>query len=289
MRAVLLLFLMLATPAAAQHLAPFKDELFSYPGVFIEEDGGAYRMVDYDSRRDIHGRDQIPEKRAHARFVSLGVSRAQRDLEVRTPAGPVAHFTVGRRQDASLIVVYLHGRGGNRHQGVDDHTFGGNFNRLKNLAVRSGGLYLVPDFTDFEQKGANEVAGLIRHYAAASPGAPVFVACGSMGGMLCWRLARDEGASRLLGGLLLLGSLWDGGFLDSPAFRRKVPVFLGQGSLDRVFPVERMEEFYHAIRRRAPDYPVSMVRFETGSHGTPIRMTDWRETINWMLAARPQR
>jgi hypothetical protein len=29
------------------------------------------------------------------------------------------------------------------------------------------------------------------------------------------------------------------------------------------------------------------VRFETGTHGTPIRMTDWRETLNWMLAVSP--
>jgi hypothetical protein len=26
------------------------------------------------------------------------------------------------------------------------------------------------------------------------------------------------------------------------------------------------------------------VRFEAGNHGTPIRMTDWRETLNWMLS-----
>ena len=31
-------------------------------------------------------------------------------------------------------------------------------------------------------------------------------------------------------------------------------------------------------------YPARFVRFETGTHGTPIRMTDWRETLNWMLS-----
>ena len=33
-----------------------------------------------------------------------------------------------------------------------------------------------------------------------------------------------------------------------------------------------------------PGYPARFVRFETGTHGTPIRMTDWRETLNWMLS-----
>jgi pimeloyl-ACP methyl ester carboxylesterase len=87
-------------------------------------------------------------------------------------------------------------------------------------------------------------------------------------------------------GLLLLGSLWDEKFLSSAAFQRKVPVYLGQGSGDTVFPVEHVETFYRMIRSKAPGYPVRMVRFESGSHGTPIRMTDWRETINWMLSTR---
>jgi len=26
------------------------------------------------------------------------------------------------------------------------------------------------------------------------------------------------------------------------------------------------------------------VLFQTGGHGTPVRMTDWRETLNWILA-----
>jgi hypothetical protein len=35
-----------------------------------------------------------------------------------------------------------------------------------------------------------------------------------------------------------------------------------------------------------PDYPVRFVRFETGTHGTPIRMVDWRAVLNWMLSVR---
>jgi hypothetical protein len=26
------------------------------------------------------------------------------------------------------------------------------------------------------------------------------------------------------------------------------------------------------------------VLFQTGGHGTPVRMTDWRETLNWLFA-----
>jgi pimeloyl-ACP methyl ester carboxylesterase len=267
---------------SAETLKPYKDDLFAYPGILESRDDGAYRIVDYREMRDINGRDEVPERRAHARYVSLSVRRQQQNLSL----DGTGHVAVGRTEGARFITVYLHGQGGSRKQGVDDFTFGGNFNRIKNLMVDNGGLYLSPDFPDFGDAGAAAVAGLINHYANKSPQAPVFIACGSAGGALCHRLAKDGELVGRLGGLLLLGSLWDDGYVRSAAFRAKVPLFIGQGSRDKVFPVERMEAFYRSVRAAAPGYPIRMVRFESGTHGTPIRMTDWRETLNWMLSAR---
>jgi len=280
------LFAVFAFAAGALELPAFKDKLFAYPGILSQADNGDFRVVDYDEMRDINGRDEVPERRVDGSYVSLRVNREQRDLVLDTAVGKVRHYAVGKADDASLIVMYLHGQGGSRQQGVNDFTFGGNFNRIKNLVTAAGGLYLVPDFPDFDQGGAKHLAALLHHYAARSPQARIFIACGSMGGSLCWWLGRDRRIAERLGGLMLMGSLWDPGFFDSPAFRLKVPVFLGQGSRDKVFPAERVEAFYREIRQRSAGYPVRMVRFETGGHGTPIRMTDWRETINWMLAAR---
>ncbi|XHB99040.1 alpha/beta hydrolase [Nitratireductor sp. ac15] len=272
------------TETQAFELAAHKDRLFAYPAFLGASDGGAYRVVDYQEMRDINGRDAVPERRVEGRYVSTGVRSAQQELSLRTEAGPVRYFAVGKTRGASAIVIYLHGQGGNRRQGVNDFTFGGNFNRIKNLMVKSGGLYLSPDVADFEARGKQQIAALISHYAAASPGAPVFVACGSMGGVQCWWLAEDASMVDRLGGLLLLGSLWHEAFLKSPAFAARVPVFFGHGSNDRVFPVERQEAFFRKILSSAKGYPARFVRFETGTHGTPIRMTDWRETLNWMLA-----
>ncbi len=280
---VLFLFISVASVKALE-LASHKDRLFAYPAVLSSSDGGAYRVVDYQEMRDINARDAVPERRVEGRYISTGVRSAQQELAMKTEAGTLRFFAVGKTRGASAIVIYLHGQGGNRRQGVNDFTFGGNFNRIKNLMVRSGGLYLSPDVADFEARGKQQIAALISHYAAASPGAPVFVACGSMGGVQCWWLAEDETMVDRLGGLLLLGSLWHEAFLKSPAFAARVPVFFGHGSNDRVFPVERQEAFFRKIRASAKGYPARFVRFETGTHGTPIRMTDWRETLNWMLA-----
>ena len=279
---------LIALPTTAQaQLKPFKDELFAYPGIVSSEDGGAYTVVDYSEARDIDERDEIPERRVRGKYISTGVRKVQQDLALKADAGTVRHFAVGKTDGARLITVYLHGQGGSRKQGVDDFTFGGNFNRIKNLMAANSGLYLSPDFSDFGDKGAAEIAALIGHYAEKSPDARIFVACGSMGGSLCWELAGDKTVAAKLSGLLLLGSLWDEGFFASAAFKGKVPVFFGQGSRDAVFPVEKQEAFFRAIVQKSPGYPARFVRFETGTHGTPIRMTDWRETLNWMLSIRP--
>jgi hypothetical protein len=283
--AAMILLAGLTAPASALALRPFKDDLFAYPGILASEDGGTYIVVDYQELRDINARDEVPERRVRRNYVSTGVRSVQQDLALRADVGTIRHYAVGRTTGAAFIVAYLHGQGGSRRQGVDDFTFGGNFNRIKNLAAANGGLYLSPDFPDFGDGGESQIAALLTHYADASPGAPIVVACGSMGGSLCWRLARNGAIAPRLAGLLLLGSLWDDDFLKSPAYKRRIPVFFGQGSNDTVFPIGTQEAFFRRVA--AKGYPARFVRFESGTHGTPIRMTDWRDTLNWIFANRP--
>ncbi|UCI10220.1 alpha/beta hydrolase family protein [Mesorhizobium sp. B1-1-8] len=275
--------------AAGQSLSlkSFKDDLFAYPPTLSSGDGGAYTVLDYHEMRDINQRDEVPEKRVRAQYTDTGVRKLQQDLMLKTDAGDVRHVAVGKTEGAAIIVLYLHGQGGSRKQGVDDFTFGGNFNRIKNLMASNNGLYITPDFPDFGDRGAAQVAALIDHYAEKSPGAKIFVACGSMGGIICWKLADRKDTGSRIDGLLLLGSLWDESFLASPAFKRRVPVFFGQGSHDVVFAVAKQEAFFRSILAKSKTYPTRFVRFETGTHGTPIRMVDWRGTLNWMLAKAP--
>lgn len=269
-------------PASALTLGQYKDDLFVYPATLSQSDGGAFLTVDYNEARDINQRDETPERRVKSQYVTLSVRSVQKDLVVDTAAGPVRHVAVGATSGASAITLYIHGQGGSRKQGVDDFTFGGNFNRIKMLMWKNGGLYLTPDFSEFGPKGVAQVGALIEHYLAKSPGAPVFIACGSMGGAICWGLANDKQIALELSGLLLLGSFPSNDYAGSMAARRKVPLFFGQGSKDKVFAIDTVEALYGKLK--ASNYPVRMVRFETGTHGTPIRMTDWRTTLNWMLA-----
>lgn len=291
-RILQLTLLLLSTVAFAQEaapgpaLAPWKDELFALPSTLSEKDGGDYRIVDYQSAIAINQRDAVPERKVRDEYVSSEPLALQKDRRVKTKSGYVSHFTVGETEGVSIITFYIHGKGGSREQGVDDATFGGNFNRLKNLMVRDNGLYISPDFESFTGRGAKEIGGLILHYKSLSPNARVIVAAGSAGGRILYQLAKDREVAPHLSGLLFLGSFSDSGYMSSLAFQNRVPVYIGHGSADYISLVQNMENFYRSLRERDPSYPTRMVRFETGTHGTPIRMTDWRETINWMLSAR---
>jgi hypothetical protein len=275
------------TAASGIELAPYKDRLFAYSGTIRAADGGTYAVIDYREERDINGRDEIPERRVQRSYVDLSPRRAQQERVLETGAGKLSYVSVGREEGAAIITIYLHGQGGNRNQGVNDYTFGGNFNRIKNLMTRNNGLYLSPDVADFDARGMSQISALIASHRAASPHAPVILACGSMGGALCWKLADSPHVAPALGGMLFLGSMWENDFATLEAIRSRVPILIAHGSNDKIFPVATQEEFYRKVRSVLLDYPIRFVRFETGSHGTPIRMIDWRESINWMLTARP--
>ena len=268
--------------ACALELAPYKDGLFAYPGLLSGEAGDAFVIVDYKKQRDIHRRDQVWEQRVYGNYVSLFPNRAQAQETLDVSGHTLHYMRVGAARAPRMIVVYVHGQGGNRFQGVNDWTFGGNFNRIKNLMARNGGVYLSPDIRDFGARGAADVAALIRAYDGGGR-APVFVACGSAGGEICWRLARDGDIAARLGGLLFMGATQDEGFFGSPAYRRRVPLYIGHGSDDTVFDWRERAAFFDRLMRRTPTYPAKFALFQTGSHGTPIRMTDWRLVLNWML------
>jgi len=179
---------------------------------------------------------------------------------------------------------------GNRHQGVDDWTFGGNFNRLKNLVAANGGAYLSPDISNFGAKGAGEITALMAAYAGNSPGAPIVVACTSNAGKLCFRLLASSKSAGLLAGIVLLGTGSEETFFASLAFKdasKRVPIFIAHGQDDKVIPWVNQEVFFKKVKAAQPDYPIRLALFVGGAHGTPMRMIDWRLELNWVFRAGP--
>lgn len=270
--------------AQALELKPYKDRLFSYPRVLESRDGGDYRTFDYREMRDINGRDAIPEKRVGRGYVDLSPRRTQQDLAIVTPAGQLRFILVGDLKSARIVTVYIHGRGGNRTQGASDYTFGGNFNRIKNLMVRDHGVYVTPDAGTFADADMVKIRTLLDYLLRESDQASLVLACGSAGGAVCHHFSHEQAIVWRMAGIMMLGSFPEDGFFRSAAHAAKVPMLIAHGGSDPIIPVGSMEAFYS--RLHGEGYPVRMVRFETGTHGTPIRMVDWRQSINWMLSIR---
>jgi pimeloyl-ACP methyl ester carboxylesterase len=273
-----------AAPAAtALDLKPYKDAEFAYPATIGDASNPLDLTIAYDEMRDINARDEVPERHVKRAYVSLAPRKAEKDMKIETPSGVLHTLATGVQDNAAFIVVYLHGQGGNRRQGSNDYTFGGNFNRIRNLAVLNGGLYLTPDFSTFDDAGADEVKAILAAFMARSSQARLVIACGSMGGFLCHRLARDNELAPHLSGMLFLGSFPDAGFAGSAAFKAGMPVYIGHGTDDVTSPIGKMEEFAAGLRKAGGKGRVMMHRFNTGTHGTPVRMTDWRLVLNWMF------
>ncbi|MGO7778204.1 alpha/beta hydrolase, partial [Rhizobium johnstonii] len=74
--------------------------------------------------------------------------------------------------NAAFTVIFIHGRDGDRRLGANYYSFGGNFNRLKNLVTGNGGVYSSPTVRSFDSSGVAAISGLIRSASAQSPGGP---------------------------------------------------------------------------------------------------------------------
>lgn len=269
----------------AEVLPPYKDKLFRYPRVTETLFDGDFVVVEYSKQRDLRDRDKVDEREVFGHYVSYKPRRSQENYEIRANGRTVKYMGVGKANGgARAVVIYIHGQGGNRFQGMNDVSFGGNFNRIKNLMYRNGGAYLSAEFSSFGTQGTEDVAAIIQHQKQVSPQAQVVVACGSMGGIICWNLLKNGRYAAMLDGIMLLGSPKDPGFLSSGPLSRRVPIYMGYGSDDTVYKWETQANFFKQIRSSAPGYPIKFTLFDTGTHGTPIRMTDWRLVLNWMLS-----
>ncbi len=263
--------LLIATTAGASPaIAPYKDALFANPRVI--ESSGDFARYDYQEMRDINGRDEIPVAKVQAAYTESLAPGSER----RIIAGQTELYEAGNAASARFVVIFIHGGGGNGSLGFSDITFGGNFNRLKHLAIENGGVYQSPSLQSFDD--TTQLESLLER----TPGsAPVILACGSMGGLMCWSAYTNPALAKRLAGVVLLGGYPHRFDKREAGVREKVKVYLAHGTLDPVYDVRTIAEEYTWLQRQR--LPSKLAVYETGKHGTPIRMIDWREVLNWML------
>lgn len=280
--ATLALLLLLPLDAWSDVLKPFKDELFSAETVLESHDNGAFETIDYQEMRDINGRDIVPERRVKPAYLSLGVRWHQTDETLQLGPRKLDVTRVGPAEKQAFTVIFIHGRAGDRRLGSNDYMFGGNFNRLKNLALDNGGTYYAPTVKTFDGEGVADVAALIRNAYEQSGGRPVILTCASMGSIICWGITKDPESVQRLKGMAVLSGVTDPDFVKSPFFKAKLPIWFAHGSNDSVYAAADQQAQFEKLFKG--HYPARFTLFSTGSHGTPLRMLDWRKVLNWLMS-----
>lgn len=271
----------LAVSASAEELKPFKDDLFSSQTVTESHDNGAFETIDYQEMRDINGRDIIPERRVKPAYLALGIRWHQTDETLTLGTRKLDVTRVGPETGQAFTVIFIHGRAGDRRLGSNDYMFGGNFNRLKNLVFGNGGTYYAPTVKTFDADGVADVAALIRSASEQSGGKPVILSCASMGSIICWGISRDAESVKRLKGIVMMSAVTDPSFSKSAFYKARLPIWFAHGSNDSVYAAkDQQAEFEKLVKAR---YPARFTLYTSGSHGTSLRMLDWRKTLNWLF------
>jgi pimeloyl-ACP methyl ester carboxylesterase len=271
---------------SAQALEPFKDDMWSHKKrqILEERDRGAYKRYRWREIEDVNGRDIKPGVEAKPERIDQEAVKQTKAVKIAYSGGEIDTYEVGNVKGAKFATVFIHGSGGDKELGGSDIRFGGNFNRMKSLAVRNGGVYYSPS-VELPTSSAQDMVELVKHIQKNSPGAKVIFVCGSAGASTCWNMARNSETAKHLGGLYFVGGAgMDPQFEQTDAFHAKVPVILSHGSKDPVVPIDSIEQKFNSIRKADPNYPVRMEVFEGGKHGTPLRSTDYKESFEWMLS-----
>lgn len=281
--AFVLLFWMISLSHALE-LKPFKDNLFAYPEILQSKDNGDYLLIKYDKQVQIYERDEIPIRKVKQKYIKAGLRRYQTYQEFEYAGRNIEIGFVAKKGAPKFAVLFIHGRDGDRKLGLKDYTFGGNFNRLKNLAVRNNGIYLTQTIKEFSKSGIADARALIRYLHDEKKVRNIIVVCASMGGQICNKLAHDHNDVARLSGIILLGAIPDPKLAVSHAVSVGLPIVLAHGNDDVVYNWEGQQAVYRRIKAGTSRYPIKLLLFDTGRHGTPIRMLDWRQTLNWIFS-----
>lgn len=278
---ILFLFILLSQA----DIQPFKDDLFGTPRSLSRSCGGAFRRVEYDELRDVNGRDKpgLAGQTALDNRVDTTLTQPQ-TTSLEIPYGnqsTLSTYQTGNPRNAEFAVIFIHGGGGDRELGNSDVSFGGNFNRLKNLAVRNNGVYYSPTVTH-DAAGADGVAALMQRIRQNSPRAKIVLACASAGGSICRQLADRRETANQLGGIVMVGTAENLSSNNTPAHERRVPIVYAHGARDKILSAGVIESNARSLAEGS-GYPVQYTNYNNGGHGTPIRMIDWRQTLNWVL------
>ncbi len=275
--------------ASEEMWQPYKDEQFT-PEVKALGRQCNVTLYHYNEIDHVNGQDCAQPSGFHIAVTQpsrIGdVSKLRRE---RTDIpGVKATWEIGNQLGGSnspkCAIIWAHGAvesDAPHHLGARDSNFGGNNNRLSNLAIQQNCLYYSPNFRG--SNGYSAIQNLID-YLRSQGVTEVFISGSSAGAAALNIAANNPNNTDILAGLFYTGTYSSPlSVSNSPAFRAGVPIIFSQGANDKY---ESIRDSFFAVNDRYPptqnpNNNMWLQVFENGGHGTPIRMTDWRHNLNW--------
>lgn len=280
-------FLSFAEPKMWQ---PYKDELFT-PSVKAVSSECNVTLYEYNEIDHVNGRDCAKPSGFHipvtqpSRIQSFSDKRRKRtDIPGLVSTWEVGNPPGQNESSPKCAVIWVHGAvesNAPENLGARDSNFGGNNNRLANLAIQQNCLYYSPNFRG--GNGYSAIQSLID-YLRKNGIKEIFISGSSAGASALNIAANNPNNVDILAGLFYTGTYTSPSYVArSPAFKAGVPIIFSQGSNDKY---EEVRDSFFSVHDQFPPskYPNNnmwLQVFENGGHGTPIRMTDWRHNLNW--------
>jgi hypothetical protein len=243
------------------------------------------RDHDYDTKRFLAKPERIDTSGILARQIIVPVRTAKNIAKnAAISIDGISTHEIGNPndKDCKWATIWVHGATPQKGElGVTDDIFGGAFNRMKRMAVANHGLYYSPSVEG--QNGVAGLAALVKHIRIKTcRNGKIILNCGSAGVRSCWAAAEDKEVAKELGGMVLIGSGISYDYLKNhPAVESRVPILFAQGEDDGY---DDLRDATLKMHEQDPNYPIRFLLYGKGGHMTPLRMLDWRQTMNCMLS-----
>lgn len=264
---------------------PYKDELFT-PELLARGNNCNVSLFDYNEIDHVNGQDCAKENGMHKSVAQpdrIGDVSSVRRERIKEIPGLEKTWEIGPKPGGvdgpKCAVIWCHGAvesDNPHHLGARDSNFGANNNRLMNLANQQGCTYYSPSFRG--RHGYYAIQYLID-YLKENGVDEIFISASSAGASALNVASNNPANTDVLAGLFYTGTYSNPQYVErSAAFKAGVPIVFSQGANDEYATAR--DGFFDVLDRN-PNANMWLQIFEDGAHGTPIRMIDWRQTLNW--------
>lgn len=262
----------------------FKDDLFSYRNILYSKYNKEYNLIEYSEEIDIEDRDEIDVDKVYEKYINRNIFEYREEKSFYIYNKELKYWEIKKdnikNKEIEYIIFYFHWMWWNRHQWINDETFWWNFNRIQNLMIKNNWIYISNDFSDFYDRWSEEMLFLIKEKKKQYPNSKIILSWASSWGTLLWNIIKKD--SSLINGIILMWSVVDK-HIENIIKYNKIPIYISHWTKDSQIRYEWKEDFYKYIKSIDNNYPILIDIFQDWVHWTPIRMTDWKRAINFII------